>query len=646
MAIVSGQRKPNGFSANNGLLANAAIDVGSDESKYQAAVDMARNQAPEGGFQDRRAFKKAIDENFATLSPTKTGREMRGESPWSDFVEGVNDVTRGVNVGIGNAIDTVWDNTVGNLAGLASKDLGDAAKNFMTGEDIAIVPDILSDVLLSSTGFGIPLVVAKEMFRSADDINEALSNRDSVTLEQLDDGQGAAKALTSALAIGLSAVPGIGKVKNIAKAADSKLAKDAAKQAAEASSEFEKTLEAARKANKEAKGKLGQARAAARQSSGIGSADIKKLEANIKARKKAGEDVSALEAQLKVLKDAKSEARTSSEAFSKSQAESAAAAEKADKAQEFADKSTAGRMFDVAAEDLRGFGQAIRNIPEFFKASRGRYAARRDLASRVKEAGKDTAKFDDVEKNLLESFEGADEVAKSKALKEALERAGLESLPTKGKDAAKKFDIAGIRGGRVMPLRGLTGSYRDVIRDFQRTANPSKLRDQYATYIAGLEGLEKEAAKDAAAEAASGASGVAKKIARHLEKQASGVDPLSKADIAKNVVLGQAVSGAMVPLAYTAQYGGDYIDNINQLAKDIESGKIRTGSLIASTFPLGGGRRIAQGAIPGISGKVGAYHPFGALRAKDTLAQYKALAGEDEEKRKKDDALASIKAKG
>ena len=170
----------------------AVKNAKTDEAKYQAAVEKAREEIGDKDV-SRDEFKRIIDKYFKELGASKTGREMRGENGWTDFVGGVNNVINGVNTTVGNAVDFAWDNTVGNVGGLISKDLGNDIKNMATGKDLALVPDIASDVALTVAGLT-PVVVAKEAFRNADNFKEAATGKDSVTLEDLGDEQRFAKA--------------------------------------------------------------------------------------------------------------------------------------------------------------------------------------------------------------------------------------------------------------------------------------------------------------------------------------------------------------------------------------------------------------------------------------------------------------------
>lgn len=211
----------------NTLLADAR-NVSSDDVKYQTAVDMARMKFQDNETVDESIFKDTIDNYYEQMNPEKTAREMRGENSWTDFVGSAKDAINGFNTAIGSGIDYVFDNTFGNLVGLVNEDAGDKVKGFMSGEDLAIIPDIATDMALYASGVGIPVALAKNAIQLSDYMGSAVSGKDSLTLEDLDAGQRAANAALGFGGTLLSAVPGVGKGVNIAKTAS----KDAAKKTA------------------------------------------------------------------------------------------------------------------------------------------------------------------------------------------------------------------------------------------------------------------------------------------------------------------------------------------------------------------------------------------------------------------------------
>lgn len=222
--------------------------------KYMIATDLARNSMGDQSYDDSD-LEAEIDRQFDMLDPTTTGAEMRGENAFTQGVEAASDLIDDVNMGVGTGIDWLWDNTVGNAAGLLggaaggiqglltgedpaalAAEVGDelkqTASDVVTPERAAIVSDMAIDLGLSAIpGVGIPLAVAKNAVQQSENISEALGGYDSVTGEKLDGNQRAARGLGALAGIGLSAVPGIGVAKNamkVGKAADD-IAEGAAK---------------------------------------------------------------------------------------------------------------------------------------------------------------------------------------------------------------------------------------------------------------------------------------------------------------------------------------------------------------------------------------------------------------------------------
>jgi hypothetical protein len=114
-------------------------------------------------------------------------------------------------------------------------------------------------------------------------------------------------------------------------------------------------------------------------------------------------------------------------------------------------------------------------------------------------------------------------------------------------------------------------------------------------------------------------------------------DPIS---FAKATLGGQLASMSLVPLAMQSQYGGDYIDNLQRIGDDI--GKNGIGKYLVATFPVGGGRMVAQTSIPSINRYLGTYHPYGAIRAKDTVNQFQETSREDTNKNGYEEALSNV----
>lgn len=210
----------------------------SDGYKYQVAVERARQIA--GDDVSDEDMRDLVDAEFAKLSPTATGAQMRGEdNAAAQAIGGFNQAIDNVTGLVGDGINGLWDYGVGGiaggLAGLAGfltgnqdEDWGQKAfdavggvvgeDGYIDGQDIA---SIGLDVLLGSVpGVGVPLVVGKNLAQNADNIREAVTGYDSVTGEELSGDARLANGLAAVANVGLSALPGIGRARNLAAADD------------------------------------------------------------------------------------------------------------------------------------------------------------------------------------------------------------------------------------------------------------------------------------------------------------------------------------------------------------------------------------------------------------------------------------------
>lgn len=246
MPLGTSQRRGYQEAQNSGQvasLANAPEQLGSDEQKYRVATALAQDSLAGQQHVNKNVYKHAIDKYFDQLGGSVSGAEMRGENKLTQFIDDVNSGVDGINSSIGTLLDNAWDNTVGNAVGaVAGKDLGDAVKNFASGEDLALIPDIAADVVLTASGYGIPLVVLKEAFRNKDNLTEALTGRDTLTRQKLTGDQAFARGLLGLGGVALSALPGIGKIKSVTKNLGNEAAEDALKASQKALGDSEKAL--------------------------------------------------------------------------------------------------------------------------------------------------------------------------------------------------------------------------------------------------------------------------------------------------------------------------------------------------------------------------------------------------------------------
>lgn len=690
----------------------AVKNAKTDEAKYQAAVEKAREEI---GNKDvsRDEFKRIIDKYFEKSGASKTGREMRGENGWTDFVGGVNNVINGVNTTVGNAVDFAWDNVVGNAGGLISKDLGDDIKNMATGKDLALVPDIASDVALTVAGLT-PVVVAKEAFRNADNFKEAATGKDSVTLEDLGDEQRFAKAGMGALALALSALPGVGKAKNILKASDKETAEGLLTKQTSKVASGRKTLGEVQKTNAEQLAKektpeqiyaeipkaepvIKKARAQARTAAsnnrqaymdahklsgfpGVSSPFKNATEAiryfeskpqirqipktNAPGYTPVDEFVKTLrgmrakpvdEATIKAAKEAEekgaAKAGEAAKSFGKkfselSEKEAAAkkslqaAEEMEQRAQDWVDKSTAGRFASTWGTDLSSFGSALRNFFPTFRTglkevktskslSKKMQEANKNLREQMKTQGKKSKEItaDDRRAALVKQFKGKDmdDEAARNLYEQALKDAGWTGSDIIGTEAGLLAPKS-VRRTRFMP--GLLYSLQKAGEDVGFRGNTSYMRDVLAD---GVKKQERYARAYLPEEDATGLEGL--KLMHELDKR----NPGSILNVIKGNAAGMFASAPMVPLAYQAEQGGSFDEATLAAMQDPMA-------FVTAMFPLFSGRGLAVKGIPTMSGRLGSYLPYAGLRSKDVFENYSNnVIGEDSDKNSYEEALANIK---
>ena len=197
-----------------------------DAAKWQHAVQLAREDFGENADTDDRKFLERAEGYYATMDPESTADQVRGKNAFTSAVEDVANSVEGVNDFLGDGVKGAWD----LLAGGGAEALGGLVGMFTGDEDTAsdwreftegVIDDQTADALASVgtnlavsaiPGFGVPASIALAGLQNADSINEAMTGRDSVTLQKLDDDERSGRAINAALDLGLSAVPGIGKL--------------------------------------------------------------------------------------------------------------------------------------------------------------------------------------------------------------------------------------------------------------------------------------------------------------------------------------------------------------------------------------------------------------------------------------------------
>ena len=197
-----------------------------DAAKWQHAIQLAREDFGENADTDDRKFLERAEGYYATMNPESTADQVRGKNAFTSAVEDVAHGIDGVNDFLGDGVKGAWDllagggaEALGGLAGMLTGDENTASdwRNFTEG----IIDDKTADALASIgtnlavsaiPGFGVPASIALAGLQNADNINEALTGRDSVTLQQLDDNEKTGRAINAALDLGMSVLPGIGKL--------------------------------------------------------------------------------------------------------------------------------------------------------------------------------------------------------------------------------------------------------------------------------------------------------------------------------------------------------------------------------------------------------------------------------------------------
>ena len=235
LAHLSGQMKPKeaqnikNDKASQNFVEKASSQKNTakgDAAKWQHAIQLAREDFGKNADTDDRKFLERAEGYYATMNPESTADQVRGKNTFTSAVEDVAHGIDGVNDFLGDGVKGAWDllagggaEALGGLAGMLTGDENTASdwRNFTEG----IIDDKTADALASIgtnlavsaiPGFGVPASIALAGLQNADNINEALTGRDSVTLQKLDDNEKTGRAINAALDLGMSVLPGIGKL--------------------------------------------------------------------------------------------------------------------------------------------------------------------------------------------------------------------------------------------------------------------------------------------------------------------------------------------------------------------------------------------------------------------------------------------------
>lgn len=235
LAHLSGQMKPKeaqnikNDKASQNFVEKASSQKNTakgDAAKWQHAIQLAREDFGENADTDDRKFLERAEGYYATMNPESTADQVRGKNAFTSAVEDVAHGIDGVNDFLGDGVKGAWDllagggaEALGGLAGMFTGDENTASdwRNFTEG----VIDDKTADALASIgtnlavsaiPGFGVPASIALAGLQNADNINEALTGRDSVTLQKLDDNEKTGRAINAALDLSMSVLPGIGKL--------------------------------------------------------------------------------------------------------------------------------------------------------------------------------------------------------------------------------------------------------------------------------------------------------------------------------------------------------------------------------------------------------------------------------------------------
>ena len=607
-------------------FATQASTLANDEDKYQAAVDLARLDLQDKDKVTDSMFKNAIDSYYEQFDPEKSGREMRGENAWTDFVGGTKDAIDSFNVGVGNALDFVGDNTVGGIMELAgAKDAAKDWRNMVTGEDLAIIPDIMTDVALTATGVGIPAMIAKNAIQLSPQMAQGISGKDAITLEDMDTGQQAANAALGFGGLALSAIPGIGKGINVARAAG----KDAAK----------KNLGLVEKAMETAKQDAKSAKKAADNPEKLNDAMMDKLDDLGKTFDKGEYSDDAFK-EFEKAADAASDLEGKREQANKALRE---AAGELKSAKEWEGAGTFKRALDVIGQDFTGLGRGITTLPEAISETRNLAKGAKSARKMAKESNADAepGKYADVFRGkVADAAEEANggKVTEEEIAKFAKENLGiknLEELPVKSsafregqigrkarrnavnesseklskeeknriyEDAieayrnTKKLRPGGFKGRG--PIRSAQNYYRSAMDNILEKANagaPEMIDDSALKALLRNEAVRKM----------EGAKGVGARLGN------AALNPVSRM---AGTAAGMGSGVGLVPLAEVAQNGGSYSDAIGSIADKIDAGEVNPAAVIPML--LTGSKNISKRVNPGLRGTVGrSAIPHNAMRS-------------------------------
>ena len=234
---ISGSRATRDITNDEGakrvkqISSSSPGNIDSDQAKYAYAVSLASEDMGDDLDTDSAEFLDKVDSYYSQMDPETSASEMRGENPFGTAVRNVRMGIEGINDVGGDLIKGAWDllaGGAGSLAGMgaealgvdnAAEDWGDAARSFLSDDAADVIMGIGSDIAIAAIpGLGLPLSIGKGLIENSDDLYEAVTGRDDITLQQLSGNQRLGRGLSGTLGTVLSVLPAVGKAGNVARA--------------------------------------------------------------------------------------------------------------------------------------------------------------------------------------------------------------------------------------------------------------------------------------------------------------------------------------------------------------------------------------------------------------------------------------------
>lgn len=149
-----------------------------------------------------------IADSYSTSLGIPRQKKAQTSNPWYQMVGNLHEGLygdSGLFPWIGGGIDALGEATIGNLIGaFGGKQAQESFNNAITGQDLAIIPDIATDIVFA------PFAPVKAGIRESPNLYRAVEGVDPVTGEPVSDFQKAMSGGAAAFDIALSTIPGLG----------------------------------------------------------------------------------------------------------------------------------------------------------------------------------------------------------------------------------------------------------------------------------------------------------------------------------------------------------------------------------------------------------------------------------------------------